>query len=61
PALQTLSSVSERDGAYILSAAEAPQPILINVLYEIANKRAMFQAVTIGNVATLVKQDVVTL
>ncbi|PPQ81568.1 hypothetical protein CVT25_013411 [Psilocybe cyanescens] len=57
----TPKPIAEADGKTILSAVQTLQPIIIDTVTQIVAKKAAFQALPIGGIPALVKQDLVNL
>ncbi|KAH9478054.1 hypothetical protein JR316_0010291 [Psilocybe cubensis] len=57
----TPKPVSEADGNTILAAVQALEPIIIDTVTQIVNKKPAFQALPIGGIPALVKQDLINL
>ncbi|KAF9457631.1 hydrophobic surface binding protein A-domain-containing protein [Collybia nuda] len=54
----TAGPISESDGRTILTSVEALEPVIDDALTKIAARKAAFQALPIGGIPALVKQDI---
>ncbi|EEB98776.1 hypothetical protein MPER_01661, partial [Moniliophthora perniciosa FA553] len=61
PDVQATSPFSDADGADILSAVEAVEPIILSAFQDIVAKKPAFQALPVGGIPALVLQDLRTL
>jgi hypothetical protein len=59
--VQNTGAFSESDGQTIIQSVQAIQPTIISALNGIAAKKPAFDALPLGGVSALVKQDLATL